>query len=264
MNLAGWWQQVAATFAATVFDGSLLLAVPVAALAGLVAFASPCVLPLVPGFLGYVSGMSGAQASRGGPARGDRATGRVLAGTALFVLGFTAVFVVFGVLAGSLGAVLKEWQDLVSRLAGVVVILMGFAFLGFVPFLQRERRLHPSPRAGLWGAPLLGITFALGWAPCLGPTLVAITALSLDSASAGRGALLSVAYCVGLGLPFLLLAAVMGRSVRSVEFLRRHRLTIMRLGGALLIVLGLTLVTGVWGSWMRAMQGWIGGFETVI
>ena len=256
------WGDLGSSFAATAFSGSLLLAVPVALLAGLVSFASPCVLPLVPGYLGYLGGMSGATVGSrplGGAARARPGRRRVLAGVALFVVGFSLVFVVFGALAGSLGGLLKEWQDPISRVLGVVVILMGIAFMGFVPFLQQERRLHASPRAGLWGAPLLGLVFGLGWAPCIGPTLTAITALSLDGGSAGRGALLSVAFCVGLGLPFVVIAFGFESSTRVLGLLRRHRLAVMRAGGVMLVVLGVALVTGLWGSWAHWLQGVVTG-----
>ena len=257
------WGDLGASFASTAFSGSLLLAVPVALLAGLVSFASPCVLPLVPGYLGYLGGMSGATVGSrplgGGGARARPGRRRVLGGVALFVAGFSLVFVVFGALAGSLGGLLKEWQDPISRVLGVVVILMGIAFMGFVPFLQQERRIHVSPRAGLWGAPLLGLVFGLGWAPCIGPTLTAITALSLDGGSAGRGALLSVAFCVGLGLPFVVIALGFESSTRVLGLLRRHRLAVMRAGGVMLVVLGVALVTGLWGSWAHWLQGVVTG-----
>lgn len=265
------------TFATTVFSGSMLLALPVAVLAGLVSFASPCVLPLVPGYVGYVSGMAAANAGPARP-RGTGGTGgtggtttvaapsrgRVLAGVGLFVAGFTLVFVALMFAAGAVGVHLVRWEDVITRVLGVVVILMGFAFMGAVPFLQRERRLHLSPRAGLWGAPLLGIVFGLGWTPCLGPTLVAVQALSLSEASAGRGAVLGVAYCVGLGVPFLLIALGLQTSQRMLGFLRRHRLAVMRLGGALLVLIGVALVTGLWTTWTTSLQGWIGGFVTVV
>ncbi|WP_435738987.1 cytochrome c biogenesis protein CcdA [Cellulosimicrobium sp. PMB13] len=244
----------------------MLLAIPVAILAGLVSFASPCVLPLVPGYVGYVSGMAAANAGTAGsrvavvaPSRG-----RVLAGVGLFVAGFTVVFVTLMVAAGAVGVHLVRWEDVITRVLGVVVILMGFAFMGAVPFLQRERRLHLSPQAGLWGAPLLGIVFGLGWTPCLGPTLAAVQVLSLNEASAGRGAVLGVAYCLGLGLPFLLIALGLQSSQRMLGFLRRHRLAVMRVGGALLVLIGLALVTGLWGTVTTALQGWIGGFVTVV
>ena len=256
--------------AQTVFSGSLLLAVPVAVLAGLVSFASPCVLPLVPGYLGYVSGMAGGGAGRVGSRQSGaletRAPGRrrTLLGVALFVAGFSAVFVTFGVLVGSLGAALLPWSDLIMRVLGVVVILMGLVFVGWVPFAQRERRLHLAPTAGVWGAPLLGVVFGLGWAPCMGPTLAAVYALALDEASAGRGALLSVAYCAGLGLPFLLVALGLESSTRALGVLRRHRLAIMRAGGVLLVLVGLALVTGLWTAWTQSLQGLVAGFVPVV
>ena len=259
--------------AVTAFSGSLLLAVPVAMLAGLVSFASPCVLPLVPGYLGYVSGMAAASmnatAEAGGTGgavttRVKPARSRVVAGVALFVLGFTVVFVSFGAAFGGLGSYLVRWEDVITRVLGAVVILLGLGFLGAVPFLQREARFHVTPRAGLWGAPLLGVVFGLGWTPCIGPTLGAVQVLAIDEASAGRGALLGVAYCIGLGVPFLLVALGLGSSERMMDFLRRHRLAALRLGGGLLVLVGLLLVTGLWTRLTGAMQLWIGGFETVI
>lgn len=253
-------------FATTAWSGSMLLALPVALIAGLVSFASPCVLPLVPGYVGYVSGMAAASAGakgRPGVAQ-DPGRRRVVAGVGLFVLGFTAVFVGLMAAAGALGSYLVQWEDTIMRVLGVVVILMGLAFLGAVPFLQRERRMHLSPRAGLWGAPLLGVVFGLGWTPCIGPTLAAVQALSLDEASAVRGIVLGVAYCVGLGVPFLLVALGLQSSQRMLGFLRRHRLGIQRAGGALLVLVGLALVTGLWAQWTSQLQGWIGGFVTVV
>lgn len=267
---------VGEVFQSTVLSGSMLLAVPFALVAGLVSFASPCVLPLVPGYLGYVSGMAGAQGGRGrrggsggGSGGGGTATlapgrGRVLAGVGLFVAGFTAVFVLFGVLAGSLGALVNQWSDPITRVLGVVVVLMGLVFLGWMPFAQRERRLHLAPTAGLWGAPLLGVVFGLGWAPCIGPTLVAVYTLALDEASAGRGAVLSVAYCLGLGLPFLLIALALDRSSRVLRVLRERRRLIQQVGGAVLVLVGLALVSGLWTAWTTSLQGLIGGFETVV
>ena len=266
---------VGTTFATTAFSGSMLLAVPVAILAGLVSFASPCVLPLLPGYVGYVSGLAAANAGGGGARRGDGSRGvattvraparwRVVAGVGLFVAGFTLVFVLLMVAAGAIGVHVKEWEGVITRVLGVVVILMGFAFMGAMPFLQRDRRLHLSPTAGLWGAPLLGIVFGLGWAPCIGPTLTAVMALSLDEATAGRGAVLGIAYSLGLGVPFLLIGIGLERSTKAVAFLRRHRVAIMRIGGGMLILIGLALVTGVWGTWTSRLGGLITGFETVI
>ncbi|MBI9113945.1 cytochrome c biogenesis CcdA family protein [Sanguibacter suaedae] len=248
----------------------MLLAIPVALLAGLVSFASPCVLPLVPGYLGYLSGLSAANAGGVGAGRSGNAPGksagraRVLLGVSLFILGFTVVFVSLGVLSGSLGSVLTRWEDPITRVLGVVVVLMGFAFIGAVPFLQRERRLHASPTASIWGAPVLGVVFGLGWTPCLGPTLVAINALALGEGSAARGGVLAAAYCLGLGLPFVLIALGLQSSARALGVLRKHRLAVMRAGGALLVLIGLALVSGLWGEWSRALQGLVTSTETVI
>jgi cytochrome c-type biogenesis protein len=243
-----------------ILDGALILAIPIALLAGLVSFASPCVLPLVPGYLGYVTGMTGAELGE----HGARRRSRMLVGVGLFVLGFTVVFVALGVTFGAVGLALRPWQDMITRVLGVVVVLLGLGFLGFVPFLERERRIHLRPGAGLLGAPLLGIVFGLGWAPCIGPTLGAVLSLSLDGGSPVRGGVLAVAYCLGLGIPFLVLALAFQRSSRALGILRRHRLLIMRLGGALLILVGLALVTGLWGTWVHSLQGLISGFEPVL
>jgi cytochrome c-type biogenesis protein len=246
------------SLAGIALSGSMLLAIPVAILAGLVSFASPCVVPLVPGYLGYVSGMAGT----GGTGRASKP--RLIIGALLFVAGFSAVFVTFGFLFSSLGATLAPYLTLITRLLGVVIILLGFAFMGAVPFLQAEKRLHVSPTAGLAGAPVLGVAFGLGWTPCIGPTLGAVYALSLSEATQGRGVALAVAYCVGLGLPFILLAALFERSGKVLGWLRRHRLALMRLGGAMLIVLGVLLVTGLWDQLAAQLQGWIDGFWVAV
>jgi cytochrome c-type biogenesis protein len=284
------------SFAQAATSGSLLAAVPVAVLAGLVSFASPCVLPLVPAYVGYLGGMSaasatstagGARASRvpaasGGsldlsgnlppqpslgaaaPAAPEPSRGRVVLGVLLFVAGFTAVFLAYGSLAGTLGSFLLRWQDPVSRVLGVGVIVMGLAFLGLLPFLQQDRRNLLAPRAGLWGAPVLGVTFGIGWTPCIGPTLAAILLLSLDGGSAGRGALLALAFCAGLGLPFLVVALGLQRSRRALDWLARHRLAVMRVGGALLILLGIALVTGLWSAWAGWLQGLLTGAQPFV
>lgn len=242
-------------FAEIVFTGSMLLAVPVALLAGIVSFASPCVLPLVPGYVGYVGGMAGADGA---------GRSRVVAGVFLFVAGFTSVFVVMTAALSSAGVLLLRYQDLLTRVLGVVVILMGLAFIGAFPFLMRERRLRVSPRAGLVGAPLLGVTFGLGWAPCIGPTLAAVLALALDQGDPPRAILLTIAYCLGLGLPFIAVAFGLRSSQRMVAWMKRHRLAIMRFGGGLLVIIGLLLVTGVWSRLTLALQGLIDSWNVVI
>jgi cytochrome c-type biogenesis protein len=264
-----------ATFASIVTDGSLLVAIAVAALVGLISFASPCVLPLVPGYLGYVAGLTGASAAQTSvgqptdraastaavvgtaarPARSDRR--RVLVGALLFVAGFTVVFVSFGALFGGLGRLLFEWAPVLTRVMGVVTIVMGLAFLGALPWFQRERRIHRRPPAGLAGAPILGVVFGLGWTPCLGPTLSAVNALAYSEASAVRGAVLGLAYCLGLGIPFLLVALGARRALGFSTFARRHAGTVMRIGGVLLVLLGLLLLTGWWDIVMMWLRSWL-------
>jgi cytochrome c-type biogenesis protein len=245
----------------TVLDGSLLLAAPVALAAGLVSFLSPCVLPLVPGYLSYVTGLSGADLADGRPAWRP---GRVLAGSALFVLGFSAVFVSAGALFGGLGAQLQARSDVLSRVLGVVTIVLGLAFAGVIPGLQRDVRIHRLPAVGLAGAPLLGVLFGLGWTPCIGPTLAAVQTLALNTASAGRGALLTAAYCAGLGLPFLLTGVAYRWMLGAFSVVRRHSVWVLRSGGALLVVLGVLLVTGWWTDLSIQMRVWAGAFETAL
>jgi cytochrome c-type biogenesis protein len=271
---------VGETFARTVTDGPLLVAALVAALVGLVSFLSPCVLPLVPGYLSYVTGLAGADgldpgtASDGGPDAAGPSTRtaarttartvsrpgrrRTVAGAALFVVGFTAVFVSFGTLFGGLGAGLARHQEVVQRVLGGVVVLLGLGFLGLVPGLQREARIRRMPAAGLAGAPLLGVVFGLGWTPCVGPTLGAVQTLAYSSASAGRGALLSTAYCLGLGVPFLLAAAGFRWLVGALAAVRRHAAWVGYAGGALLVLLGVLLLTGQWGHLMNDLRSWTG------
>ncbi|WP_417373402.1 cytochrome c biogenesis CcdA family protein [Glutamicibacter protophormiae] len=237
-------------FADIVLDGSLLLAAPVALLAGLVSFLSPCVLPLVPGYLGYVTGLTGADLK-------DHRRGRVLAGVLMFVLGFSVVFIAAGVLFSQATAWLRFNGGWVTQILGLVVIFMGVVFMGGFSFMQRDRKIHRKPPAGLWGAPVLGLTFGLGWAPCIGPTLSAVLIMSTGvDANVGRGTLLTLFYCLGLGLPFILIALGLQRGMQALNFFRRHQLLIMRLGGGLLILLGLVMVTGLWGTWVTELQNW--------
>jgi cytochrome c-type biogenesis protein len=241
----------------TVFDGSLALAVPVAVAAGLVSFLSPCVLPLVPGYLGYVTGLTGVDLER-------QRRGRMVAGMALFVAGFSTVFVLVGLTAGALGGALLEHRTLLQRLLGGVTIGLGLVYLGVLPFLQGTRRIDVRPTAGLAAAPLLGVVFGLGWTACTGPTLSVIVSLSLVGANPTRGALLGVAYCIGLGLPFLAAGLAYRRAMGAFEVVRRHRVAVTRAGGAMLVIVGVLLVTGLWGTWIQSIQGPIAGFETVL
>jgi cytochrome c-type biogenesis protein len=241
----------------TVTSGSLVLAFPVAAAAGLVSFLSPCVLPLVPGYLSYVTGMSGADLA-------TQRRGRLLLGVALFVLGFTVVFVSAGLAFGGFGALVQQHTTVLTRVLGAVTIVLGLAFMGFVPGLQRTVKSSRLPVAGIAGAPLLGMLFGLGWTPCIGPTLAAVQAMAYSEASATRGALLSFAYCLGLGVPFLFAAVAYRRALGAFGFVKRHYQAVTRVGGGMLVAIGLLLVTGAWTDLTIKMQGWVSGFTTVI
>ncbi|MFF4095152.1 cytochrome c biogenesis CcdA family protein [Streptomyces sp. NPDC001834] len=239
-------------------SGALIVALPIAMLGGLVSFFSPCVLPLVPGYLSYVTGVSGtdlAQARRG----------RMVAGASLFVLGFTAVFVSGGALFGFFGQTLQEHSEVLSKVLGVLMILMGIFFMGLMPWMtQREFRIHKRPVSGLAGAPLLGALFGIGWTPCLGPTLSSVSILAMEQGTAGRGAILTVAYCLGLGVPFVLAAVAFRKALGAFGWVKRHYAWVMRIGGAMMIVTGLLLLTGLWADLMQVMQGWSDGFTVGI
>ena len=243
----------------TVTSGSLIVALSIAFAAGIVAFLSPCVLPLAPGYVSYVTGLTGAELA---DPTGRR--GRVLLGSLLFVLGFSIVFVSYGVAFGSIGSVLLQYQEPINRVLGVIVIVMGLVFLGVIPGMQREWRLHRAPTWGVAGAPLLGIIFGLDWSPCIGPTLTAVQSLAFTEASAMRGAALSMAYCLGLGLPFVALAVAFSRTAGALGWVRRNYEWVMRIGGAMLIVIGLLLVTGAWTSFTIWLRVTMPGFETAL
>lgn len=266
--------EIGEAFQATALSGSLLLAIAVAAAAGIVAFLSPCVLPVVPGYLGYVSGLAGQSATAAvGPTapRAPKAPskGRMLAGSALFVAGFTVVFMLLGGFAGAVGYLLQEYAVWINRVAGVIVILMGLLFMGVFPQFSGTKKVsRKRPDAGLLGAPLMGLIFGLSWTPCIGPTYAAIIALSLDggagSGAAVRGGILALAYSLGLGLPFVLFALLFERALGLSRALSRHRRTIGLLSGALLVVIGVLLLTGQWATWMNQLQGMISTFEPVV
>jgi cytochrome c-type biogenesis protein len=242
LDLGSWFRD-------TALDGSLLLAVPVAMVAGLVSFFSPCVVPLLPGYLSYTTGLSGADLA-------SARRGRMLAGSLLFVLGFSFVFVSFGALFGQVGDWLWEYQRQVTVVLGLLTILVGIAFLGAVPWLQRDWRIHRVPAVGLAAAPLLGVLFGLGWTPCIGPTLGAITTLAVNEGSAERGALLSFVYCLGLGLPFVVAALAYRRMLGAIGWVRRHQQWVTRLGGLMLVAVGVLLVTGWWDVLVGDLRNW--------
>ncbi|MFF4276419.1 cytochrome c biogenesis CcdA family protein [Streptomyces sp. NPDC001536] len=242
----------------TVFSGALLLALPIAVLGGLVSFFSPCVLPLVPGYLSYVTGVSGTDLA-------EARRGRMVAGASLFVLGFTVVFVSGGALFGFWGSTLQENKEVLTRILGVLMILMGVFFMGLMPWLtQREFRFHKRPVTGLVGAPILGALFGIGWTPCIGPTLASVQTLAMQQASAGRGALLTVAYCLGLGIPFVLAAVAFRKALGAFAWVKRHYVWVMRIGGTMMILTGVLLLTGAWDRLVQEMQVWSNGFTVGI
>ncbi len=250
LDVGGW-------FEGTVLSGSLVLALPVALVAGLVSFFSPCVVPLLPGYLSYATGLSGVDLE-------NAKRGRMVLGSFLFVLGFSFVFVALGTLSGALGDWLFRYTREISVALGFFTILVGVAFIGLVPWLQRDVRIHKVPAVGLAAAPLLGMLFGLGWTPCIGPTLSAVQALALHEGTAARGAALSVAYSLGLGIPFLVAGFAFRRMLGAVKWVRRHQLWVTRIGGMMLIMVGLLLVTGLWDQWVGDLRSWVGGFEVPV
>jgi len=234
--------------------GQLFVAIPIALLAGFLSFLSPCILPLVPGYLGYVGGLTGPDGKH------DRS--RLLVGVGLFIVGFMAVFVATTAVAGAVGTWLVIYDDVIVRFAGVLVIALGLVFIGQFSFFQRTVKPRWVPATGIAGAPLLGIVFGLGWTPCLGPTLVTITALSLNSASATQGAILGVFYSLGLGIPFLLVAIGFGWVATSVSWVKKHLRIINIIGGSILVVIGVLMVSGLWSMLMSELGAVINVFVT--
>lgn len=244
-------------FAGTALSGSLLLAVPIAIIAGLVSFFSPCVVPLLPGYLSYATGLSGADLENAG-------RGRMVLGSSLFVAGFSAVFVAMGTASGALGDWLIVYSREISVVLGIFTILVGIAFLGLVPWMQRDMRVHKVPAVGLTAAPMLGVLFGLGWTPCIGPTLSAVQVLAFSEGTAGRGALLSLAYSLGLGLPFIVAGLAFRKMLGAVRWVRQHQAWVTRIGGVMLIAVGVLLVSGIWDMWVAYLRGWVGGFSVAV
>jgi cytochrome c-type biogenesis protein len=244
----------------TVESGNLLLSLPLAAAAGLVSFLSPCVLPLVPGYLSYVAGLTGVDLSD----EEDDHRGRVLLGASLFVLGFSVVFVSEGALFGELAAQLQLHAAVIEKVLGAVTVVLGLAFMGVIPGLQRDVRFHRLPQAGLAGAPVLGVLFGVGWTPCTGPTLGAVNTLGYNLGEPSKAALLSFVYCLGLGIPFLLTALFFRRALGAFGAVKRHYQWVLRGGGGLLVVIGLLLVSGIWDKLIVHVKVLVSGFSTSI
>ncbi len=250
MDLAGWVSDA--------LGGSMALAIPVALLAGIVSFFSPCVVPLLPGYLSYMTGVGAADLAAG------HRRGRMVLGTALFVLGLAVVFVATGFAVGTVGGLLLAYQTVITRVLGVVIIVLGLAFAGVISLGSSELRIQRLPAAGLAAAPVLGVVFALGWTPCIGPALAVVYNLGLNEGTALRGAVLGFAYALGLGIPFVVAGLAFGVMTRTVGFLRRHQVAVMRIGGLMMVAVGVLLVTGLWDQLMARLTVWVGTFETVI
>jgi cytochrome c-type biogenesis protein len=234
-------------FISTTGSGSMLLAVPLAIAAGLVSFFSPCVIPMLPGYLSYATGLSGADIAAGTARRS-----RMLLGALLFVLGFSVWFVVLGLFFGSLAGWMRVHQTGTNIVLGVIAIVLGLAFMGFVPGLQRDVRVHRVPSVGLVAAPVLGFLFGVGWSPCIGPTLGVILTLAIGT-DTSRGGVLLAFYSVGLGVPFIVAALAWRKMLGAISFVRRHHQWVLRIGGAMMIVVGILLVTG----WWAQMNAWL-------
>jgi cytochrome c-type biogenesis protein len=237
--------------------GSMLVALPIAVLAGAISFFSPCVVPLLPGYLSYVTGLSAAELD-------TAKRGRMLAGTGLFVLGFSAVFILTGVLFGAVGNALIDHQTVITRVLGAGTVVLGLVFLGGFGFLQKDLRVHRVPAVGIAAAPLLGVLFGFGWTPCIGPTLGTVMGLATTEGSTARGATLAFVFSLGLGLPFIIAALAFRKMLGAVAWVRKHQLLVIRIGGVLMIAVGLLLLTGVWDSMTADLRQWVAQFGTAV
>jgi len=242
---------------ASSMTGSMLVALPIAVLAGAISFFSPCVVPLLPGYLSYVTGLSAAELD-------SAKRGRMLAGTALFVAGFSAVFILTGVVFGTVGDLLLDHQKAITRVLGALTVVLGLVFLGGFGFLQKDLRVHRVPAVGIAAAPLLGVLFGFGWTPCIGPTLGTVMTLATTQGSTGRGATLALVFSLGLGIPFIVAALAFRKMLGAVAWVRRHQLLVIRIGGVLMIAVGLLLLTGVWDAMTADLRQWVANFGSAV
>ena len=235
------------------------MALPLAFLAGLVSFLSPCVLPLVPGYVAFMTGVAGTNA-----AGRTKKKSSALIGTLAFVVGIALVFVSYGALFGGLGKVFIEYQRPIQMAMGAIVIVLGLGFLGVIPALQREFRIHQKPTGTVTGAFILGVLFAVGWTPCIGPALAAVQTMALSEANATRGAILSFTYVLGIGIPFVIVGAFLENSIRAVSVLRKHSKAVTAIGGLMLIAIGIMQVTGMWNELMVTLRVWVANWQVPI
>lgn len=243
----------------TLHSGSLLVAIPLALAAGIVSFLSPCVLPLVPGYVAFMTGIAGT-----GAQGRTKKRSRALVGTLAFISGIAVVFVSYGALFGGLGKVFIEHQRPIQIVMGSLVVILGLGFLGLIPALQREFRVHQKPTGTIAGAFMLGVLFAVGWTPCIGPALAAVQTMALSEANATRGALLSFVYVLGIGLPFIIVGVFLENSIRAVGVLRKHSKLVTALGGLMLIAIGVLQITGIWNDLMVTLRVWVANWQAPI
>ena len=253
LDLGGWFAAAA--------GGSMLLAVPVAILAGVVSFFSPCVLPLLPGYLSFATGLAASEVTSG-----EAPKGRMVLGTSLFIAGFVLVFVSTGALFGGLGSLLFTWSRQISIVIGVLAVLLGLVFAGVIRFGQGTWRMGggTDPRVGLAAAPLLGIVFGLGWTPCIGPTLSVVLTLALNEGTALRGAVLALAYALGLGVPFLIAGLAFDRFAGAMGWVKRHQGVLQKIGGGVMVLVGVLLITGLWDHLMGVVRQWVSAYGVLI
>lgn len=246
------------SWATEALTSSMLVAIPVAVLAGVVSFASPCVLPLLPGYLSYASGLGASQIAEG---TGSRKL--LVGGTLGFVLGFSVVFVLTGAILGGVGAALFTYSRAITIAVGLIIIVLGAGFAGWLP-IPSGWRPSTAPRLGVWASPLLGMVFGIGWTPCIGPALSVVLSLAFNEGSAVRGGVLAFVYALGLGLPFLAFAAAFTALAPKLDWLRRHQRLLQRIGGIIMIAVGVAMIVGWWDALVAVLRQWAANFGTIL